>query len=131
MILVLMAAWMHFWVLPASARVGCDALPAQAPATISVIPSASVRGVDVDVFGGLDAGGTVRVVGNAAACCGDVNVDVGAACSSADGATVLRQVSPWLLWVEVFWHLLPDMTLSVLRLLTRVYVTELLSSPVT
>ena len=34
-----------------------DAVPVQVPASASVVPSASVRGVDTGVLGGLDTGG--------------------------------------------------------------------------
>jgi len=49
-------------------RVVQDAVPVQAPASASVVPSATVRGFDTGVLGGLDAGGVGRVCENAAAC---------------------------------------------------------------
>jgi len=87
------------------------------------------RGVDAGGLGGL-AGGASRVVDNAAAGRGDVDVGADATRSSLELLS-LRQVPPWLLWVKVFWHLLTGMVLSVFWMLVRVSVTELLSSPVT
>jgi len=52
-------------------RVVRDVVPIQAPASPSVVPSASVRGVDTGVSDGLNAVGAGRVVANAAACRGD------------------------------------------------------------
>ena len=49
-------------------RVVRDAVPVQAPASASVIPSAAVRGFDTVVSVGLIAGGAGRVGENAAAC---------------------------------------------------------------
>jgi len=49
-------------------RVVCDAVPMQAPASASVVPSAAVRGFDASVSSGLDASGAARVSTNAAAC---------------------------------------------------------------
>jgi len=55
--------------LPAALlRVVRDAVPVQAPASASMVPSAAVRGFDTGVSGGLDADGVGRVGENAAAC---------------------------------------------------------------
>jgi len=64
-----------------------DAVPIQAPAPASVVPSVSVCGVGAGSLGFLHASGVSR-----------------------DGGNV----------VEVFWHLLTGMVLSVLLMLARV-----------
>ena len=55
---------------------------------LRVVPSVSVGGVDAGDLGGLDAGCVGRVVDNAAACRGAVDVGAAAARSSAGGAAV-------------------------------------------
>jgi len=79
---------MRFWLLPLCVR---DAVPVQAPASASVVSSATVRGFDTSVSGGLDAGGVGRVRENAAACC---VIGVAAACSSAGGAADCQVMNP-------------------------------------
>ena len=72
-----------------------NAVPIHFPVSVSVVPSPSVRGVDVGVLGGLDAGGAGRVVTQAAVCRG--NVDFGAAAtrsSSAGRAAVCQFMNP-------------------------------------
>jgi len=110
--LVLMAAWMRFGLLPLC--VSCVMLCLYTLLLLHAVSSVSVRGVDAGGLGGLDAGCVGRVVDNAAACRGDVDVGAAAARSCAAELLSLRQVPPWLLWVEMFWHLLTGMVMSVL-----------------
>jgi len=49
-------------------RVVRDAVPVQAPASASIVPSATVRGFDTGVLGGFDSGGAGPVCENSAAC---------------------------------------------------------------
>jgi len=71
-------------------RVVKDAMPVKAFASASVVPSASVRGVDAGVSGGLDAGDSGRVVANTAAGLGDVDFGAAASRFSAGGAVLFR-----------------------------------------
>ena len=72
-----------------------NAVPIQVPVSASVVPSSSVRGVDVGVLGGLDAGGAGRVVAKAAACHGDIDFGAAAArSSSVGGAAVCQFMNP-------------------------------------
>ena len=86
---------LNAFLVDAVLRVVCNAVPVQAAASASVVPSASARGVDADVSGGLDAGGAGRVITNVAACRG--NVDFGAAAArSSGGAAVFQVMNPVL-----------------------------------
>ena len=69
-----------------------DAVPVQAFASASVVPSATVRGFDV--LGGLDAGGAGRVGANDAACRVDVDFSAAAARVSAVGDAVCLVMNP-------------------------------------
>ena len=64
---------MNAFLTAALLRVVRDAVPVQAPASASVIPSAAVRGFDTVLSGGLVAGGADRAGENATACRADVS----------------------------------------------------------
>jgi len=69
-----------------------DAVPVQAFASASVVPSATVRGFDVS--GGLNAGGAGRVDANDAVYRVDVDFSAAAARSSAVGEAVYLAMNP-------------------------------------
>jgi len=67
-------------------------VPIQAPASVSVVSSAAVRGSDTGVSGGLDADGVGRVGENAAAC---RVVHLGAAAARSSAGAVCQVMNPF------------------------------------